>query len=237
MMTPMRIAIISDIHSNLAALVRAFSIIETLNVDRVLCLGDIVGYGPFPNACVDLIRKYCDIVVLGNHDAAVVGSVPLDKFNRFGKKAIEWTIKQMTDSNLDYLRTLPLRIEDDMMTLVHATPVNPSGWDYITSIEDARSAFRGYSTQLCFFGHTHIPTVVGEDSSIDHFGKNQRYLINVGSVGQPRDGNPNPSLGLLDTQQWAYDTVRFVYDVTQTADKIIQSGLPVMLAKRLMLGV
>jgi|WetSurMetagenome_2_1015567.scaffolds.fasta_scaffold209553_2 predicted phosphodiesterase len=233
----MRIAIISDIHSNLAALDRAFSIIDTRNVGRIVCLGDIVGYGPFPNACVELVRKHCDAVVMGNHDAGVVGNVPLDNFNKLGRQALEWTLKQMTDPNLDFLRNLPLRIEDDLMTLVHATPVDPSSWNYITSVEDARGAFDAFSTRICFVGHTHIPTVVGEDLSINQFGKDIRYLINVGSVGQPRDGNLKPSIGILDTQQWSYDSLRFEYDVAKTADRIVQTGLPVMLAKRLLLGV
>jgi len=233
----MRIAIISDIHSNLAALERALSIIDTLDAGKIVCLGDIVGYGPFPNVCVELVRHHCDAVVLGNHDAGAVGITPLIHFNKLGKKAIEWTMKQMTDLNLDYLRNLPLHIEDEIMTLVHSSPVNPPEWEYITSIEDARSAFRVFSTQLCFIGHTHIPSVVGEDLSINQFGKHQRYLINVGSVGQPRDGNPKSCIGIIDTRQWTYESVRFEYDVAKTAERIVDVGLPVMLARRLMLGV
>jgi diadenosine tetraphosphatase ApaH/serine/threonine PP2A family protein phosphatase len=233
----MRIAILSDIHSNLASLEKALLIIDSLDVERIICLGDIVGYGPFPNACIDLVRNHCDVVVMGNHDAGVAGNILLNNFNKVGKKVIEWTTKQLTDINLDFLKTLPLRIDDQMMTFVHASPDNPSEWNYITSVDDARIAFRAFSTRLCFFGHTHIPTVVGEDLSINHFGNDLRYLINVGSVGQPRDGNPNPCIGILDTEQRSYQLRRYEYDVALTADRIVQAGLPVILAKRLMLGV
>jgi len=233
----MRIAILSDIHSNLPALEQAFSVIEQINIDRIFCLGDIIGYGPFPNECIDLVREHCDGVVVGNHDFGLIERTPLSDFNKLGKKALQWTKKQVNDQNLKFLNNLPLRIEENNITFVHSSPANPPDWTYITTIDDAKNAFGAFSTQLCFFGHTHIPSVIGEDLSINQFRKDCRFLINVGSVGQPRDGNPKPCIGILDTGIWSYKLIRFEYDVSKTAEAITRVGLPDMLAKRLINGI
>lgn len=241
----MRIAIISDIHSNLPALEAALAKIDELNIERIHCLGDIVGYGPFPNECVDLVRERCLVVVKGNHDSGLLGETSIDGFNSLGKQAIKWTQKQITPDNLDYLRGLPLIHVKDDITLVHASPAQPDQWTYVFTMRSATESFSAFTTNLCFIGHTHVPVVIGEDMSINAYHKGEkasgqtqpRFLINVGSVGQPRDGNPNASFGTIDTETYEYELIRVEYDVEKTATSIVSAGLPNPLAKRLYQGV
>ena len=233
----MRIAVISDIHSNLEALKSAISSIETLEADEIFCLGDIIGYGPFPNECVDLIRERCAAIVKGNHDSGLLGETPLNHFNQYGRSAIEWTQKNITGDNFDFLKQLPLARTNGDVTLVHASPLKPETWKYIIAWPDAEKCFEAFKTRLCFIGHTHVPVIVGEDSSINTFRKESRYLINVGSIGQPRDGNPCASFGLLDTEKWTFENVRVAYDIQKTATAISKAKLPEFLGKRLFLGI
>lgn len=233
----MRIAVISDIHSNLPALQRTFEVIDQLSVDRIYCLGDIVGYGPAPNECVTLVRERCSAVVKGNHDCGAIGEVPIDHFNTHGQSAIRWTRKHLTRKNAEYLASLPLLHIDGECTLAHSSPLNPEDWRYIFSWPDAERSFSAFSTRVCFIGHTHIPVVVGEDGSVNMFRKGQRFLINVGSIGQARDGNPGATFGLLDTDKGSYEALRLTYDIEATASAILEARLPDYLAHRLFLGV
>lgn len=233
----MRIAVISDIHSNLPALTRTFEIIDQISVDRVYCLGDIVGYGPFPNECIALVRERCAAVVKGNHDAGAVGEVPLDHFNAYGKNAIRWTRKHLTRKNTEYLLALPPMRAEDNVTLAHASPLHPEDWHYIFAWPDANRCFAAFGTRICFIGHTHIPVVVGEDGSVNVYRTDRRYLINVGSVGQARDGNPRISFGLLDTTNGTFEVLRIEYDIEATASAILEARLPDYLAHRLFLGI
>jgi diadenosine tetraphosphatase ApaH/serine/threonine PP2A family protein phosphatase len=233
----MRIAIISDIHSNFEALASAISQIDALYVDEIFCLGDIIGYGPYPNECMNLVRERCTAVVKGNHDSGLTGETPLAHFNQYGRSAITWTQKQISGDNLKYLKELPLVSVQDDVTLVHASPLKPEMWTYVIAWPDAQECFKAFETSLCFIGHTHVPVIVGEDSSINSFRKGSRYLINVGSIGQPRDGNPYASFGLLDTEKWIYENIRVAYDVEKTADAISRAKLPEFLGKRLFLGI
>jgi len=233
----MRIAVISDIHSNLPALLRTFEVIDQLSVDRVYCLGDIVGYGPSPNECVSAVQERCASVVKGNHDCGVIGELPLEHFNTYGQSAIRWTRKHITKKNAEYLSSLPLlRVMDDI-TLVHASPLHPEDWRYIFSWPDADRCFSAFSTCICFIGHTHIPVIVGEDGSVNMFRKGKRFLINVGSIGQARDGNPRATFGLLDTESVSFEILRVAYDIEATASAILAARLPDYLAHRLFLGV
>jgi diadenosine tetraphosphatase ApaH/serine/threonine PP2A family protein phosphatase len=233
----MRIAVISDIHANLSALTRTFEVIDQLSVDRVYCLGDIVGYGPSPNECIALIRERCAAVVKGNHDCGAIGEVPLDHFNTYGRSAIRWTKKHLTRKNTDYLRNLPLLQVEDDITFVHASPLHPADWRYIFAWPDAQRSFSAFGTRICFIGHTHIPVVVGEDGSVNIFRDGKRYLINVGSVGQARDGNPKASFGMLDTTAKTFEALRVEYDIEATAKAILAANLPDYLAQRLFLGI
>jgi len=233
----MRIAVISDIHSNLPALQRTFEVIDRLAVDRVYCLGDIVGYGPSPNECIALIRDRCMAVVKGNHDSGAIDEVPLDHFNVYGRNAIRWTKTHLTKKSAEYLRDLPLLHVEDDITLAHASPLHPEEWRYIFTWPEAHRCFAAFSTRICFIGHTHIPVVVGEDGSVNRFRDGRRYLINVGSVGQARDGNPRISFGLLDTATDTYEAMRVDYNIEATASAILAARLPDYLAQRLFLGI
>lgn len=233
----MRIAIISDIHSNLQALIKALSLIDELNVDEIYCLGDIVGYGGNPNECVDLIRSRALQCVLGNHDLAAVDTLQAEGFTRQGRIAAEWTHGVLTPENTEFLSKLPYRIEIPPATLVHASPSDPELWSYVLSLEDAAPQFEHFTTPLCFIGHSHVASVCGEDLKTFSLKTGVRFLVNVGSVGQPRDGNPQLSFGLLDTEAWTHQTFRADYDVRGAAHAILQNGLPAALANRLFRGV
>jgi diadenosine tetraphosphatase ApaH/serine/threonine PP2A family protein phosphatase len=239
----MRIALLSDIHGNLPALHAVLARISTLSVDTIASLGDAVGYGPFPNECVALVRERCAVAVKGNHDAGVLGETPLEDFNRLGRDAIEWTAEVLTVENRAFLSALPLLDVLDVITLVHASPANPPAWTYIITMASAREAFTAFTTPVCCIGHTHVPVVIGEDFSVNVFrnpaepGKEPcRFLINVGSVGQPRDGSPDACFGLLDTALWTYEAVRVPYDIEATASAIKAARLPEQLARRLFRG-
>ena len=233
----MRISILSDIHSNYEALVKALSLADKLRVDEIYCLGDIVGYGGSPNECVNLIRQRASKCVLGNHDLAALDSSHAQHFTKHGKIGAEWTHKTLSRENLDYLSTLPYSIELELPTLVHANPAEPRDWGYIVSLEDARPQFAHFTTPLCFIGHSHVPFVCGEDLKTLYLKKDLRFIINVGSVGQPRDGNPQLSFGVLDTEAWTYENIRADYDIESAAHAIIDNGLPRFLAGRLFRGV
>lgn len=233
----MHIAVISDIHSNLEALERVLERIRQERPDAVACLGDIVGYGPFPNECVDLVSQYCSIVVRGNHDAGAVGTISAEDFNREGKAAIEWTRLQLTAANLKFLKDLPVTSVSEDVTYVHASPREPERWDYVANWQDVAEVFDHVSTTFCCIGHTHIPAVVAADGAVNNFRKGQKHLVNVGSVGQPRDGNPRASFALLDTEAPSASIIRVEYDVAATADAIKKAGLPEFLARRLKHGI
>ena len=240
----MRIAVISDIHSNLPALEAVLAKARELNAERFYCLGDLVGYGPFPNECIELVRSHCPVVIKGNHDSGLLGETPTDDFNSLGQQAIKWTKKQITPQNLDYLRRLPLLSVQNDVTLVHASPAEPDQWTYVLTLRSAEECFGAFTTNLCFIGHTHVPVIIGDDMSINAYkppSKNgpssSRFLINVGSVGQPRDGNPFAAFGIIDTETWNYELIRVEYDIEKTATAITNAGLPIALAKRLFQGV
>ena len=153
----MKIALISDIHSNSEALAAVMEEIESLHVDTIYCLGDLVGYGPEPNECVGRIKDTASVIVAGNHDYAAVGLTPSDYFNKYARDAIEWTADTITREISDFLSGLDMIHRTDNALFVHATPQNPIEWDYIFSHNDAERNFRFFSEQVCFIGHSHIP--------------------------------------------------------------------------------
>ncbi len=235
----MRIAIISDIHSNLEALTKAFEIIETKNIDEIVCLGDIVGYGANPNECVELIRKRVKYVVMGNHDYAVaVDPTELFYFSSHARESDLWTREVLTRENLEFLKSLPLTISFKNLLFVHSSPAQPREWEYIFTEAQAKVQFQYFNEKICFIGHSHLPGVFPEKGSYNgKIDKNMRYIINVGSVGQPRDGDWRLCFGIFDTNTWTYEQIRSEYEVEKASIKIIQNGLPEFLARRILVGI
>ena len=232
----MRIAIISDVHGNLEALEMALWILSEKKYDELVCLGDIVGYGANPNECLTLIRKNTDHILLGNHDEASLDLAQTDAFNPYAKAAAVWTNDELTDENKSFLGKLPYTLELDGVLFVHASPYQPHEWHYIISPGDARDNFIHFTTQVCFVGHSHVPAIFSEDVWSKEVVRDKKFIVNVGSVGQPRDGDPRLSCGLFDTKEWKYENIRSEYDVMKASEKIRKAGLPRALADRILVG-
>jgi len=242
----MRYGLISDIHANLEALEAVLAALQKELVDQILCLGDVIGYGPNPNECVELIREHAAVCLIGNHDEASLGRVDLDLFNYMARQAIEWTTAQLTSDALEFLRPLPYAKSYGNFMIVHASPDEPRRWNYILNLDDAAQGFEGFTEQICFIGHSHTPWVIplqpdGRMRVLHDYPlavqDDCRYLINVGSVGQPRDRNPDAAYGIFETEPLRYSLKRVPYDVVATQKKIRTTGaLPAFLADRLAAG-
>lgn len=233
----MRVAIISDIHANLEALEKTVEIIAQKDIDELVCLGDLVGYGANPNECIDLVKRHTNTVLLGNHDQAAINLKQADYFNTYARQAAYWTNVALTEDHTQYLRSLPYTHVDTEFTFVHSSPYEPEEWHYVFTIREASQNFGHFKTAVCFIGHSHVPGIFCEDQRTKEIKKGLRYLINVGSVGQPRDGDWRLSFGIFDSDSWSFEAVRSEYDVDTAADKIIRAGLPRFLAERLYNGV
>jgi predicted phosphodiesterase len=243
----MRFAFISDIHANLEALEAVFEDIEQQDVDEVICLGDIVGYGANPNECAELVRQKSDYILLGNHDAAAVNLLATHHFNSHAKIAIEWTAANLKNEIRSFLLSLPLVLTRETLTLVHSTPYEPNMWYYITSLEEAAFNFQYFDTQVCLVGHTHIPIIIVLDAKKEvyvhqasqvnlHGMEESRLLINVGSVGQPRDRNPDSCYAILDTTLGDFSYRRVPYNIEKAQAKMKKIKMPEFLITRLIEG-
>jgi diadenosine tetraphosphatase ApaH/serine/threonine PP2A family protein phosphatase len=240
----LRYALVSDIHSNLEALTAVADDLKKQRIDKYLCLGDVVGYAASPNESIEVLRDFADGVLLGNHDSAAVGGTSIDGFNPLAQKAISWTAEELTQESKEYLQSLPETIEIDDCLLVHSSPSDPLMWRYIFSIDDARMEFHHFSGKICLVGHSHQPLtfIHHKGSVIAHTGHSveiedpNRYIINVGSVGQPRDLDPRAAYGLYDTEKKTIEIRRVEYDVNAARAKIVQAGLPHFLGDRLLVG-
>ena len=234
------IAIISDIHSNLEALQAALDYIDNHKIESIYCLGDIVGYGPNPNECIELIRKRCQVVLMGNHDYAAVGLANIEYFNEYAKMSTYWTIERLREENRSYLSNLPFSHQTNNSFFVHASPSNPSFWYYVLSVQDAQMEMQSFDQRICFIGHSHVPVVFTQENLYREvsftFEPNEKYIVNVGSIGQPRDGNSNLCFAVMDEQKNSVEFVRLSYDLQKTYSKIIKAGLPLFLAERILKG-
>jgi len=233
----MRIAIISDIHSNLEALTKAMEIIDQRSVDEIICLGDVVGYGANPNECLELVSQRCGTVLKGNHEDAVEHNSLTEHFTDAARAAVFWTQQQLTKNNFEYLCTLPLSYKTGDLFFVHASPCHPEEWQYIFDDTDASAAFRCFSELICFIGHTHTPILFSTGGLSQTLSREERFIINVGSIGQPRDRNPELSFGIFDTRTWTYNNIRSAYDIETAAQKILDTSLPPKLGHRLFKGM
>ena len=233
----MLVALVSDIHGNLHAFERALADIDTRGVDQIVCLGDIVGYGPDPEACVALARDRCDLTVLGNHDAAVALESGLDVLPKDGRVAALRHREWLSGDALDWLAARPLRIDRPEATYVHASPNHPEDWERLDSFPAVRAQFAAFDAPICFVGHSHKPAVASSSVGVFKVRPGHRFLVDVGSVGQPRDHDPRLSYGLYDTEAFSVETVRLHYDVARTAARVHERGLPDGLGARLRRGV
>jgi len=232
----MRIAIISDIHSNLEALETSLELIKKKSVDEIICLGDIIGYGANPNECIDAVRAATPYVLLGNHDEASIELSKTEYFNPFARIAAEWTNSVLTDANKEYVKTLQFTNNHGGMFFVHASPYEPEEWHYILSPADAQYNFQYFLESICFVGHSHVPGIFCDDIWTREVIQGKKFIVNVGSIGQPRDNDWRLSFGIFDTEEWKYENVRAEYDVKSAADKIRKAGLPKALAERILVG-
>jgi len=242
----MRYAVISDVHSNFEALSAVLQEAETLGFERLICLGDFVGYNADPSACLALLMNEADYSVIGNHDAAALDISVADYFNRVAREAAVWTSNQLSRTERDFLARLPFTLnpEPDVL-LVHSAPSNPEMWSYILSTAEAYFEFESLKERICLFGHSHIQMafVRSRDGTVRSviddritFRDDERYLINPGSVGQPRDGDSRSAFGILDTDAGFFEFHRVPYDIQSAQDKIHRAGLPPALATRLARG-
>ncbi|MCL0057959.1 metallophosphatase family protein [Dehalococcoidales bacterium] len=244
----MRYAIIADIHANLAAFTAVLDDIELKGgVEEVWCLGDIVGYGPDPHQCLELLRQYNHVCVAGNHDWAAIGKLDTSDFNPDAATACNWTRQQLTPEDIEYLDHLPLVIEKGDFTLVHGSPREPI-WEYLLSTNTARENFAYLKSQFCLVGHSHVPIVFESSEtgacSISQFPAEgvlrlttTRIIINPGGVGQPRDGNPYASYAIYDSETRSISLYRIPYDIAATQARMVEYKLPMRLVARLSYGV
>jgi diadenosine tetraphosphatase ApaH/serine/threonine PP2A family protein phosphatase len=242
-----RYAVISDVHSNLEALHAVLKEAEEIGYDEILCLGDFVGYNADPVACLRILQRKVKHAVLGNHDAAALNPSVADYFNTYAREAVLWARERLTPVERSFLAGLPLTAnpEEDVL-LVHSSPHNPEMWSYILSEAEADLEFGTFEEPVCLFGHSHVAgAFVREGTEMPmstlasplRIEKGKRYLINPGSVGQPRDGDQRAALGILDTESNFFEFHRVEYDVETAKEKILEAGLPRALALRLDQGI
>lgn len=242
----MRYAFFSDIHGNLEALDTVLTDIHKCNIQQLICLGDLVGYGANPNECVERIRIPGYVSVAGNHDYAAVGLTDINNFNTYARMAILWTVRELKEENKDYLRHLPLIRKFDDFIVVHSSLVNPETWHYVVTFQDVEENLRILKFPICFIGHSHYPFVVmqsegggilSSEQTVVDLQKNCRYLANVGSVGQPRDNDSRAAWVVYDDNKKTIEMKKSVYDLEAASRKIIAAGLPPFLAERLRYGI
>jgi diadenosine tetraphosphatase ApaH/serine/threonine PP2A family protein phosphatase len=238
--------ILSDVHANLTALEAVLA--DAPDFDEIWCLGDLVGYGPNPNECVERIQDFDHISLAGNHDLAALGRLDIRSFNTDARLANAWTQSELTPAVREYLSELPPQMEKDDFYLAHASPREPV-WEYILDASLAYANFAYFSAAICLVGHTHVPIIFELDeqqrrceTTVAPFPESvslgpRRMIINPGSVGQPRDGNPDAAYAIFDSEQQSIRLHRIPYDISATQKKMQAHGLPVRLAARLSYGV
>jgi diadenosine tetraphosphatase ApaH/serine/threonine PP2A family protein phosphatase len=241
-----RVLVISDVHANYTALQAVLA--DAGQVDEVWCLGDIVGYGPDPNRCIQRIRELPNLTcLLGNHDVALLGAMPLYSFNGEARLALEWQEGVLTASNLAFLRSLPERLQvRGQVSLVHGSPRDPV-WEYVVNTLSARLNFDFFETPWCVVGHSHTQCIFQLEQErnrisldIPHPGETlklkPRAILNPGSVGQPRDRDPRAAYAIYDTEAETWEPRRVEYDIAEVQQRIRKAGLPEKHAVRLAYG-
>ncbi len=241
----MKTLVISDIHANLTALEAVLE--DAGKVDNVWCLGDLVGYGPDPNECIERIAQLPNLrCILGNHDAAALRNIEVDAFNPEARTAILWTQQRLTPANSEYLQSLPERVDVDHITLVHGSPRQPV-WEYLLDTRTATVNFGYFDTPYCVVGHTHLPVIyylpdegltaqliVPENTT--QMTLAPRAILNPGSVGQPRDRDPRASYAVLDFTDYTWEWYRVAYDIPAVQERMRKFNLPERHIARLSAG-
>jgi len=248
----MRLALLSDIHANLPALEAVLAHVADSGVEQTWCLGDVVGYGAQPDECATLVREECDVCLVGNHDLAALDALDISTFSPAAAAAVRWTRERMTPATRDFLAGLDPADESREVALYHASPRDPI-WEYVLWPDQAAECIRAQARRVSFVGHSHVALffaladVTGDTTVDDARGaqagagtgldiRRGRWLINPGSVGQPRDGDPRAAWLELNTETWQATFHRVPYDIDRAADAIIATDLPEHLARRLYVG-
>ncbi len=235
----MLLRVISDVHANLPALETVLADPPGAAADMTVCLGDVVGYGGDPAECIELVRDRCKIVVRGNHDAGTAGRIPLDRFNWEGGMAIRWTRSVLGKADIKWLSMLPYFQELEEFFLCHSHPAKPESWTYVLRRNQALAAMETREGQVSLIGHTHLPKVWMEDggsSGMNSGNLSDVRIINVGSVGQPRDRDPRAAYLLVDTEKGTWEHRRVEYPIDDAAARITKASLPDVLRQRLYRG-
>ncbi|GAB4520788.1 MAG: metallophosphoesterase family protein [Phycisphaerales bacterium] len=247
-----RIALISDIHANAEALERVLEQQRRIGADTVVCLGDVVGYGPEPGRCIELVYEHCDVCVLGNHDEALLLEHKEEAFNPKAREALRFTRDLLDDWHLTMLRLMPDRATRHGVAFSHGS-FGKARFDYLYTVESAARSFAGFDERYGAVGHTHIPSiftcagdVAGRPADVrllalagsvrSRLPLDRRVILNPGSVGQPRDRNPHASWGLLDTDEGWFEVHRVAYDIDSVGEKMLEAGLPDYHSRRLKIG-
>jgi len=238
----------ADIHANLAAFTAVLDDIERRGgAEEIWCLGDIVGYGPDPHQCLELLRQYNHICVAGNHDWAAIDKLDTSNFNPDAATACHWTAQRLSPEDVPYLESLPLVIERSDFTLAHGSPRDPI-WEYLVSTGSAKQNFAHFQSQFCLVGHSHVPLVFEYNQTgaclfsefpadtVLRLAEN-RLIINPGGVGQPRDGDPRASYAIYDSEAESITLYRIPYDIGAVQSRMVEQGLPIRLVTRLSYGV
>jgi len=242
----MRAAILTDIHSNLAALEAVLEAVDEAGVDERWCLGDVVGYGAQPDDCARVVAERCDVTLVGNHDLAVTGEIDTEVFSASAATAVEWTVDNCTEETMAFLKGLEPKDESRDVGLYHASPRDPI-WEYVLAVDQARECMDVQSSRVSVVGHSHVALYFSDGAGTGAVGgqvpdgheidlSNGRWLLNPGSVGQPRDGDPRAAWLELDTEAWVATYHRVDYEIDRAAEAIRAAGLPDLLASRLYVG-
>lgn len=247
----MRLAIVSDIHANLPALEAVVDDVTGAGIERIWCLGDVVGYGAEPDACAALVAERCELCLVGNHDLAVLGALDISSFSPAAAEAVRWTREQARPETISFLEGLEPADTEREPAVYHASPRDPI-WEYVLWPEQAAECIEAQERRVSLIGHSHVALFFalpdeGDEPAREARGAQAaagtrleldrgRWLINPGSVGQPRDGDPRAAWLELDTREWTASYHRAAYDIDRAADAIAVAGLPEHLARRLYVG-
>ena len=245
----LRVAVLSDIHANQPALEAVLAAVDEAGVEEIWCLGDVVGYGAQPDACAELVRERCDLCLVGNHDLAVLGGLDITSFSETASAAVEWTLGAASEGTFEFLRGLEPAASREGIGLFHGSPRDPI-WEYVLSTDQAEAGLEAQEERIGLIGHSHVslffsrPATAGRGTTQGAQAgdgaflglESGEWLLNPGSVGQPRDGDPRAAWLELDTEELTANFHRVPYDVALAAETILAAGLPSQLAERLGVG-